>query len=365
MLEQHSYPQGLSIWAFDMIEFERVVFLDPFALVLENVDELFACSGYCASLHSKGSPVVLEPSLKTFTSLARNFRKSDETDFILNLQSIMNLESCSIFSQDMVVDLEVSDHCLSGDSNNLLSECHQLTVEYGALSGGFAAQHMYRDLVCTTCGLVRPKIIMYPRNDDTYESFMKTKKAIVSKWDSVRSKIPISDRMRNEGITSFTTAASVILFVLYFVNKRSFPSTDTPLCTPPPSRGTSLVFESISCTPTPLQDPNTNIRVIANRSSLYLFTTVLMTVFVTSVWYNLALIFGLYSSSFEWDPLASLAVGYMWSTLFLLTGMQLIDYCFDLFNNNSHRLFRELILFVVVWIAIFSGIAWEHHYFHI
>lgn len=355
MLEEHNNPQGLSIWAFEMTQYERLVYLDPFSLVLDNIDELFTCAGYCASLNSKSkeSPVVLEPSMKTFTSLTHDLTKSS-SDFMGSLQLIMNLESCPTFSQHVIANAETSEQCFNKEAN-LLTECHQLPVEYGVLSSDFAAQSIHKDMVCTICGFEKPKIVTYPALEDTWESFMKTRKAIVSKWDNVRSTLPISDEMRKDAFLSFSIAISCCFFVLYFYDQRCQLAKSRQSLPFPPSlaslpvftdsslhSGTAVLLESVLCTTMTPLNPNSYRLGLANKSSVRLLVIVLLTVAVGSLWYHFSLIMGQVSSSFEWDPLASLAVGYSWTTLLLLTGLQLMDYCYGLFQNEFCRLVREL-----------------------
>ena len=374
MLEQHNNPQGLSVWAFEMTQYERLVYLDPYSLVLDNVDELFACAGYCASLNSKSeeSPVVLEPSLKTFTSLTHNFHKSSG-DFMVSLQQIMNLESCPTFSQHVVANAETTEQCFNREAN-LLTECHQLPVEYGVLSGDFAAQSIHKDMVCTICGFEKPKIIMYPGHKGTWESFMKTRNPIVSKWDNVRSTIPISPAMRKDAFLSFSVAICFCFFVLYFHDQRyqlgksrhnvSFAPSLSLSAFPEPSHlsGTALVCESLSCALGAPPSPNTR-HGIASRSSVQLLVVVLLTVVVASIWYHLSLTIGKLSSSFEWDPLASLAVGYSWTTLFLLTGLQLMDHGHDLFHGDVCELVREAGLALLTVLVILIGLPQDQHVF--
>lgn len=376
MLEQYSMRSGLAIWAFELVQYERVVYLDPYSLVMESVDELFACAGYCASVHSKESPVVLEPSIKTFTSLSQNFQKS-EADFFLKMQTIMNVDSCPIFSQEVAANAEISDQCFNKDSHVLfLTECHQLPVEYGVLSGGFAAQDLHKDLVCTSCGFEKPKIIMYPKIEDTYESFMKTKKAIVSKWDSVRSTIPIRPELKKESVFSFGVGVMVSFFVLYFHDTRcrlgssklrgSFDlAAGLPLETSTLS-GVLLVWESFSCvTSSSLGGLAGSAHVVANRSSIFLFSAFLSVTFVASFWYHFSLIAGQYSSSFEWDPLAALAVGHVWTTLLLVTGLQLIDHCSEVFKRDSQQLFSQLAFCCVSIVVIVACTPWERHFSYV
>jgi hypothetical protein len=372
MLEQHAHPQELSIWAFEMIQYERVVYLDPYSLVLDNIDELFACVGYCASLNSKKTPVVLEPSLKTFTSLNHNFRKSSN-DFMESLQLIMNLESCPTFSQQVVVNAETSEQCFNKDKDALLlTECHQLPREYGVLSGEFAAQSMHKDLVCTTCGFEKPKIITYPAIEDSWESFMKTRKAIFSKWDDVRSTIPISGGMRKDSLMSFSVAIFFSFCILYFHQQRCLLSSNKqsvsfalPLSAfseLPSLSGTSLVCESISCAVVTPLSPTSSQHVLANKSSLHLFFVVLVTTMVASSWYHLSLTIGQYSSSFEWDPLAALAVGYGWTTLLLLMGLRLTDHVHELFQSDVCLLFQELGIMLCSGIVIIVVVPKDQHF---
>ena len=341
MLEQYNYPQGLSIWAFGMVQYERLIYLDPYSLVLENIDELFACVGYCASIESKESPVVLEPSVKTFTSLTSNFRKGS-SDFIVNLQQIMNLESCPIFSQQVLMNAETSSDCFSKD-HSLLTECHQLPVEYGVLSSSFVAQSIHRDLVCTTCGFEKPKIVMYSETDDRWESFMKTKQAVISKWDNVRSTIPLSMKLRLECLFTFMHAILLLYIILHFYElrfqyfrKQIHQSALSLFEDFSNSNGTSAVWNALTCVNMSPLSPNSVRQGLPAKSAVRLLITVLATTILTSLWYHLSLIVGLLVSSFEWDPLASMAVGYSWSILVLLVGLQLIDHCSLAYHSDNY-----------------------------
>jgi hypothetical protein len=375
MLDVHSAPPCLSIWAFGLVQYERVVYLDPYSLVLENVDELFACAGFCASLHSKGSPAVIEPSLKMFATLSQYFPKS-KSQVISSIHTMMNIESCPSFLQEVAVNAETRDECFNRDSQLLLTECHQLPAEYGVLSGEFAAQDMHKDLLCTSCGFESPKIVMYPNIENTYESFMKTRKAIVSKWDSVRGTIPISSEMKLESFVSFAVGAIVSFIVLYCRDLNTQCADNLPeedfLISPLPSMskssylsGVSLMWDSLSCAASPRRSVTASSHMTANRSSIYLFTALLSISFATSIWYHLSLTIGQYSSAFEWDPLSSLAVGYLWSTLLLLIGLQLIDYSSELLTKDRTKLLLQVLFIFASYVVIVTCFNWRRYFVYI
>lgn len=73
------YAVYTKLYIFQMTEYRKVVFLDADIMVIRNMDSLFSCPGFCASLrHSErfnSGVMSLEPSKETFEDMMKKIKE--------------------------------------------------------------------------------------------------------------------------------------------------------------------------------------------------------------------------------------------------------------------------------------------------
>ena len=314
----------LPLWAFELFQYQRVVYLDPFSLVIDNMDVTFRCPGYCASQDSKYGPVVLQPQKDTYAYL-RQLLQTGKRDLLLELQWFYNLATCPPFTDydntDNVPTCQASDY-----KSSSLSTCHRLPVSQGVPSSYFSSSSVMHPLVCPQCGYDQPRLIIYPdaAQEPPYEAFLFTEKAIRWRWHHVRSSIPVTQSEVLSALMAFCPPLVAILIILWSHRKGSLRSA---------ANNTDMLS----------LDDITNRRIVEMSSghSLYSFRFLVQALSVlaaTSAWYRVSRLLGVTMTSFWWEPTTASSVVFVWMIMALLMGLQIIDLVYVSKKTGLRRL---------------------------
>jgi hypothetical protein len=332
--------QVLPLWAFELFQYDRVVYLDPFSLVVENLDTIFSCPGYCASTVSKFGPVVLQPLKDTHAYLLQ-LVKSGKHDILMELQWFYNLNSCPAFvdfSGPASVECQQSDYKPSS-----LSTCRQLPLSFGVPSSYFSSSSLTTQLVCPSCGFDKPRVIIYPDDEPAYEAFLFTEKAIRWRWHNLRTAIPVSQSELMSAFAAFVPPLLAMFVILWSHRKASLSV--------PSNSGISGSDDKHEEEVSPVQGLVTSCP--GDKSfSFKCISQLLLVLILASAWYRVSRVLGVTMVQFAWEPTTTAAVTFVWMNMALIMGLQIIDFIHATKGNTVRTCVIHGVVLLVVFLII-------------
>jgi hypothetical protein len=347
------FPEGilrevLPLWAFELYEYERIVYLDPYTIAVRNIEMMFSCAGYCASLHAPEGPVVLHPLKDTHAYLLQ-LLSSGKTHLLSELSQFYNLEHCPLFVSS---DSEHSNICSEADYLSVSqSMCHQLPLSFAVPSSHFTASSFTNELICSDCGFDKVKLIVFPEAQSCYEAFFFTEKAIHYRWQAVRSLLPLSTRDLSSAFLSFSLAIILILGMLWGHRRGTIVAAVASSADPTDPSPRGLNSDSEIGNEPPPSSSLAGLRITSVPTVKLLCQGFVVTVLV-SLWYHLSLLTSKSVLSFLWEPNVALAVSFIWMTVSLLTGLQLVDYTYLMLQCAPRFYLAEGAVFLAIfWVV--------------
>lgn len=229
----------LELWS--MVEYERVVFLDPLTMVTSNPDSLFACEGFCAVAPEEIgeqfslSVMVLEPDMRTHqrlwaeaqeaeaavhqgmgafswglpeeTALLRSFlpRSSDCGTF----EELADADGPAVLPGHHPFVLLNAAHmatCGEGSFPSPPGTCHRLPLTYGASSD------LYREGLR---GWDEPRIVRFTMEEQPWDSLSFLRKPLFWRWNSLRARL--GNAYSGFGLPFLLTALPLLVLACAFV----------------------------------------------------------------------------------------------------------------------------------------------------
>jgi hypothetical protein len=334
----------LPLWSYELYQYDRVIYLDPYSIAIRNIEIMFSCSGYCASKYATDGPMVLHPVKDTYAYLLQLI-SSGKTNIFSELSQFYNLEHCPSF----VDEVDPGKICTESEFSSVSqATCHQLPLSYAVPSTHFTTSSFTNELVCSDCGFDKVKLIVYPEHEPSYEAFFFTEKAIHYRWQAVRSLLPISSRDIFSAVAVYL-ASLVLIFGMLWSHRRGTILAAFAATEPTGSSPTTTTDSEIGHEP----PPSSSIAGLRMTSvpTVKLLCQGLAVIVLVSLWYHLSLVVSKSVLSFLWEPNVSLAVSFIWMNLSLFTGLQLIDYTYLMLQCAPKLIMIEGgIFFFLFWI---------------
>jgi hypothetical protein len=336
----------LPLWSYELYQYDRVIYLDPYSIAIRNIDIMFSCSGYCASQYATDGPIVLHPVKDTHAYLLQLF-SSGKTNIFSELSQFYNLAHCPSF----VDEVDPGKVCTDSEFS-LVSQatCHQLPLNYAVPSTHFTTSSFTNELVCSDCGFDKVKLIVYPEYEPSYEAFFFTEKAIHYRWQAVRSLLPISSRDILSACAAYLASLVLIFGMLWSHRRGTIIATFAASAEPTGSSPTTTADSEIGYEPPP-SSSIAGLRISSVPTVKLMCQGLVVTVLV-SLWYHLSLIVSKSVLCFLWEPNVSLAVSFIWMNLSLFTGLQLIDYTYLMLQCAPRLMMIEGGIFIILFWTI-------------
>lgn len=306
----------LPLWCFSLTSYDRVVYLDPYSIVQHSLRSLFACDGYCASPFSPNGPILLTPSRDTYLYLLKEVQNG-ERHIVSALAKFFNLDTCPKYTEN-----EDSPPTICNELHTSLATCHSLPIEFGVPSTNYTPVSLTHDLVCSSCGLVSPRVITYPSHEHTWESLLYTTKPIQWRWYHIRNSIPMSYDESKFAVVVFLVPVVLIILCLKLHQRLRNKGSSTDIL------------------------PEFTPSLIAN----IFFICVAFA--ATSLWYHIAIAISRYVTLFTWPPVYSSVVSSMWLLYGLMIGMMMCDFWNSSLINGKMQTCIGIVVFMFLLLGL-------------